>query len=392
MTRLKQFAVTVVILVLVVVCSGPAQADKTIKIGALFEMTGFLAPIGKDAKQGAMIAIEQQGGKLLGANLEFIIEDSATDVPTAMDKTRKLVEVDKVRIIVGPIFGSCTAAMGGYSDKVHVPLISIAPLSADNMLKNKWTFSATGTNQSVSYPMGVFAAKELGYKTATTLASDFDAGHEFIEGFALGFKAKGGKLIQQQWSPPGTTNMMPYLVAVKGEADCLVAWWAGAEVFAGYKQYKELNLKMPLLQPEDGGITGNPVAVTHLGDAAVGAYTTLLYSHLAETNGNKEFVAAYTKKYGAPPSPLAGCGYVSIQIAIEGLKKAGVDSSQEELKAAIMELKLDTVHGPLSFNKWRVATFTSPIVKVDKEFVPRIVREYRVKSEVVNNKFVYSLE
>ena len=91
---------------------GTAQTAGPIKIGGLFELTGFLAPIGKEAQQGALIALEQMGGKLLGRPVEFVLEDSATDVNTSMDKMRKLVEVDKVRIIVGPIFGGSQDAMG----------------------------------------------------------------------------------------------------------------------------------------------------------------------------------------------------------------------------------------------------------------------------------------
>ena len=389
--RWQVFLFVVLALVLSISLSGTAQAAESIKIGGLFELTGFLAPIGKDAQQGALLAIEQTGGKLLGRPIEFITEDSATDVPTSMDKMRKLVEVNKVRIIVGPIFGGSQDAMGGYADKVQVPVITIPSGQNSNVLKNKWTFLAGGTDEGNGFPMGIYAAEKLGYKTATTLGADFAAGHEFIGGFVQGFESKGGKIIQQQWYPPGTTNMMPFLIAAK-KADSLVTWWPGADAFAGFKQYRELKIKMPIVQPEDGGITGNPVANKHLGDVAVGAHATVLYSYLANTSGNKEFVAAYKKKYGVLPSPLAGCGYVSTQIALEALKKAGLKSSQKELKQALFGLKMDTIHGPLSFNKWRIATYTTPVVKIDKNLVPEIVAEYRVKAEVVNGKLVYSLE
>jgi len=368
------------------------MAADSIKIGGLFELTGFLAPIGKDAQQGALIAVEQEGGKLLGKPLEFIVEDSATDVSTTMDKARKLVEVDKVKLIVGPIFGSSTGALGGYADKAQVPVISIASLNLTTLLQNQWCFSITGTNESMGYPMGVYAAEKLGIKTVATTGSDFDAGHEFIGGFALGFQSRGGKVIQQQWSPPGTTNMMPFLVNVDKSADALVAWWPGAEAFAGFKTYQELNMKKPIMEPEDGGILGNPEANKGLGEGAIGAHTTVMYSYLANTPGNKEFVAAYKKKYGVVPGPLAGCGYVSARTAIEGLKKAGVGASSKKLRQALTDLKIDTIHGPMSFNKWRVAVYTAPVVKIDENFTPQIVGEYRVKADVVNGKFVYSLE
>ncbi len=368
-----------------------AQQADPIKIGGLFELTGFLAPIGKEAQQGALIALEQMGGKIMGRPVEMVLEDSATDVNVSMDKMRKLVEVDKVRIIVGPIFGGSQDAMGGYADKVRVPVITLPSGQNSNVLKNQWTFLAAGTDESNGYPMGIYAAEKLGYKTATTIGSDFSAGHEFIGGFVQGLEARGGKTIQQQWYPPGTTNMVPFLVAAK-KADCLVTWWPGADTFAGFKQYKELNIKMPIVQPEDGGVTCNPAASKGLGDVIVGVHATVLYSYLAKTPGNKEFVEIYTKKYGTPPGPLAGCGYCSTQIALEALKKVGNDKSPEALKKALLEFKLNTIHGPLSFNKWRIATYTCPVVKIDSNLVPQIVAEYRVNSEVVKGKLVYNLE
>ncbi len=333
-TRGRVFLHVAAVLSLLFFVVGSATAADTIKIGGLFELTGFLAPIGGDAHRGAQIAIEQEGGKLLGKPLEFIAEDTATDVSVTMDKARKLVEIDKVKVVVGPIFGSSTGALGGYADKMQIPVISIASLNLSTLLQNQWCFSITGTNESMGYPMGVYAAEKMGIKSVATIGSDFDAGHEFVGGFVQGFQSKGGKVLQQQWSPPGSTNMMPFLIATDNKADGLVVWWPGAEAFAGFRAFKELNIKKPIMEPEDGGILGNPVANKGLGEGAIGAHTTVMYSYLANVPGNKEFVAAYKKKYGVVPGPLAGCGYISAKTAIEGLKRAGVGSSRQEAQGS----------------------------------------------------------
>ena len=190
MSRLQILSWVVLAVLLGPYASVPARAAEPIKVGGLFELTGFLNPVGKDAYQGAMIAIEEQGGTFMGRPLEFITEDSATDPSTTMDKARKLVEVDKVKIIVGPIFGPTTTAVAGYADRVQIPVISIAPLDDAVILHNKWSFSTPGTDTSMGYPMGVYAATKLGYKHVATLGSDFVAGHEFIGGFVLAFQAK----------------------------------------------------------------------------------------------------------------------------------------------------------------------------------------------------------
>ena len=391
-SRLQILLLVVLAVFLGSYASVPARAAEPIKIGGLFELTGFLNPVGKDAYQGAMIAIEEQGGTFMGRPLEFITEDAATDPSATMDKARKLVEVNKVKIIVGPVFGASTAAIAGYGDRAQIPLISIVPLDEAVILHNRWSFSSIGTDASMGYPVGVYAATKLGYKHMATLGSDFQAGHEFIGGFVLGFKENGGTIIQQQWSPPGSTNMMPFLIAVDKKADALCTWWPGAEGFSGFKQYTELKMKLPIMEAEDGGTLASPLATKGLGEGAIGAYSSVLYSYLANTPGNKEFVAAYRKKYGVPPGPAAGSGYAAAKIALEAIKRAGPDSSSQKLRDALLSLKMDTVRGPLAFNNSRVTSYTAPIVKIDKNYVPQVAAEYYVKVDIVGGKFVYSIK
>lgn len=393
MKRLTVWSVTFVMVLAFVLSISNFRilhAAEPVKIGFIFDLTGFLAPIGQDNKQGALIALEQTGNQIMGRPIESIVEDGGTNVNTAMDKARKLAEVDKVRVIVGPIFGASQQAMGGYADKVPIPVITIAPSQNVEVIKNNWSFLAHGTCESSGYPMGLYAAEKLGYKTATTLASDFVAGHEFMAGFIKAFESKGGKIIQSQWSPPGTKDFVPFLTAAK-PADCLVTWWPGAESFSGFRQYKELNIKMPLIQPADGGMTANPAVNKKLGDGIIGVYTPVTYSHVANTPGNKEFVEQYTKKFGNGPGANAGGAYISTQIALEAIKRAGNDSSPQALKKALLELKMDTVHGLVTFNKDRIATYTCPIVKIDNNLNPQIVAEYRIMAEKVGDKVVTSV-
>ena len=374
--------VTVLALALLISVPGSVLAADPIKIGFLFDVTGPLAPVGLDNQQGAIIALEQAGYQLMGRPIKAIIEDSATDVNTTLDKARKLAEVDKVRLIVGPIFGGAQQAMGGYADKVPIPVITIGPSQNVEVIKNNWSFLAHSTCEAGGYPMGVYAAEKLGYKTATTMASDFVAGHEFIDGFKKGFEAKGGKVIQQQWYPLGTKDFVPFMTAAK-QADCLVTWWPGGDAFGGFKAYKDLNIKMPIIQASDGGITANPAINKRLGDVIAGVYAGVTYSDKAAYPGNKEFVEQYTKKFGAGPGANAGGSYISTKIALAAIEKAGKDESPQALKKALLSLKIDTIRGPLSFNEDRIATHDVPVVVIEKNLDSKIVGGYRMTAKKV---------
>ncbi len=365
-------------------------AEKPIKIGGLFEMTGFLSQIGAASRQGVFLALEKAGNKVGNRPIEFIVEDMGSDVNMTMDKVRKLVEVDGVSVIVGPIFGAAQEAMAGYLDKVQVPDLTFAPSTDGIPINNKWTFLAAGTHQQATYPSGLYAGEVMGFKTATTLASDFVGGHDFIEGFTLGFEQKGGKVIQNQWSPPGATDFNPFFLAMK-PADVIVAWWAGAENFPGLKQYRELGIKMPLLQPEDGGVTADPSALKEVGAAARGLTVAAIYAYTINTPGNKEFVQAYQSKWGVLPGPFGGAGYTTMQLALEGIRLAGNDTSPKAIKEGLLKVNMDTPRGRITFSPDRVASFTTRILKIDDNLVPQVVKYYALKTEKVGNKIVISL-
>ena len=367
-----------------------AKAEELVKIGAIFDMTGFLAPIGSDSQKGALLAFEQTGYKIGANKVEFVWEDGGSHPATTMDKARKLVEVDKVKLIIGPIHSGAALGMASYLDKVKVPNISIAFHSDDMPLEHGWMFITGGLLRQGAYASGVYAYEKLGYRTAATLCQDYVAGHEFIAGFNQGFEESGGKIVQNQRYPQGTKDFTPYFVAIK-KADCLAGWFPGGDAFAALPQYRDVGVKMPLILPEDGGVAISPPAMKELGNSIKGIVVNALYSYTADTPGNKEFVQAYQDKWKALPGPMSGAAYASAHVAIEGLKKCSDYNSPESLRQAITGISINTVRGPISFTQDRVAVYTAFIVQVDNNLIPNVVAQYRVKAEKSGNKMMVGL-
>jgi len=362
-----------------------------IKVGAIFDLTGFLAPLGADSQQGAILAFEKAGYKVGGRSIEFIREDGASNTDTTLDKARKLVEADKVCLTMGPIHSGAVLGMSGYLDRVKIPNLNIAYTPDALPLEHQTVWQVSGTLRQGTYASGVYAYEKLGYRTATSLAQDYVAGREFIAGFVQAFEERGGKVIQQQWYPEGTTNFTSYLINLK-QADCFVPWFPGADAFAGFRQLKELGIKMPIIMPEDGGATTSPPAMKELGDSIVGMDVTALYCYTLDTPGNKEFVEAYKKRWnGAIPGPMSGAAYATAQVALEAIRKAGGDTSPQAISKALAGVSLNTIRGPISFNKDRVAVFTCYIVKIGKDLVPRVVGQYVVKGEKAGKQIAVGL-
>ncbi|HEU4370202.1 MAG TPA: ABC transporter substrate-binding protein, partial [Methylomirabilota bacterium] len=84
--------------------AAPAGTDAQggpIKIGFLAPLTGPFAQIGKDMVNGTELYLDESGRQVGGRKLELIVEDTEGNPATALNKSRKLVEQDKVHVLTG---------------------------------------------------------------------------------------------------------------------------------------------------------------------------------------------------------------------------------------------------------------------------------------------------
>ena len=381
-----------VLLVAFAIAEGRA-AEKEIKIGFVTDLTSILSINGKAMRQGAILAMEEVDNKVAGKPVKLIIEDEASDPAVALDRVRKLVETDKVALLIGPFHAGCAAAGAEYAARARIP--QLGPwynLPNEAQAKAPWSWGTFGTNQSPAYAAGVYAAEVLGYKTATSMAIDYAAGRASVEGFAAAFTERGGKMIQEQWIPMGTKDIAPYITALK-QADVLVPWFAGVTATVGVKQIREFKVKMPVVFPQCQ-FPAHPKQIVEIGDDGIGMITADAYVWTIDTPKNKKFVEAYKKRWGELPAGNAGGAYLTMQVAFEALKKTGGDTSSKALAKALDSTNVDGFLGPIRYSGARVGTANLVIHKVIKagnEYKTEILTQYRVKTDKVGNKLVQSI-
>ena len=90
-----------------------AQGETPVRIGLVDPLTGVYAAIAQNEVVGAKYAVEEinKKGGILGRHVELLVEDSANDVGTGVQKTRKLIERDQVSFIVGDVNSGIAIAM-----------------------------------------------------------------------------------------------------------------------------------------------------------------------------------------------------------------------------------------------------------------------------------------
>src|SRR5262249_45414365 len=99
-----------------------ARGEIPVKIGFVDPLTGVYAAIAQSEVEGAKLALEHinKKGGILGRQVEVLIEDSANDVGTGVQKTRKLIERDQVAGIIGDVNSGIALAMAGVTSEKNM--------------------------------------------------------------------------------------------------------------------------------------------------------------------------------------------------------------------------------------------------------------------------------
>ena len=314
-----------------------------------------MATTGERMIRAGNFAFEEAGFEVAGRKIEIIKADSGADPAMAMDAARKLVEHDKVSMIIGPTVGGTQMAVSGYMNEVGIPLIFTNPAPPGVIFEgHQWTFMSGGTEFQTSSPIGVYAAEELGYKTATVITGDWAPGHGFMTGFINGFTASGSEIIQEQYPPFDCADFGPYLTAFK-DADTVVAWFDGTTTIRFLSQFHEFGIRerMPLLADFHGSFFA-PFILYHLppeaAEAVVGELCPTPYTPLLEHETNKAFVQNWEAKIGEAPEDTDTGPYQGVQVVLAALEATGGDTNPEKLRDAILGVDLMGPEGPIRFD------------------------------------------
>ena len=374
------------------VTTGGAASGEPIVIGLLNEQTGYISNLGMEIYKGAVIAFKDSPSQVGGREIKYVLEDPASDPSIALDKARKLVEVDKVSAILSPVDSASAVAIASYMDTVKVPLIRNCPGAKKMALENQWTWQPVGIQNQYGYAAGAYAADQK-HTAADILALECDDGHGFMDGMKAGFADKGGRIVQEQWYPIGTSDFAPFAVKIDPAADVLFSWVASDSIIPGYKTLHDFKTyeKMEFISPEgwydSEAIWGEAKdAITHVTFATP-------WINTFDTGGSQEFIQAFKSANGYIPSYVGAAAYHNVQIVLDVLQRTNGDTSGDVMAKALDETSMDTLLGKFSFAN-RIAVFPIFMVKMKKEsesaFVPEIMDKYIIEPKKTGNDVTFT--
>jgi branched-chain amino acid transport system substrate-binding protein len=353
------------------VAHGQAQREP-IKIGLLNANTGPLAVNGTEINEGIRLYWEDEmGGQVAGRPVRLLVEDEEGKADVGLTKTRKLVESDRVHLILGPVSSAVAVAIRDYVHERMVPTI-ITQATANNLTSEKASpslFRSAMSSYQQEAAGGWYVAAKLGHKKIAVVALDYVAGHEQADGFIKAFRDGGGQSVEKVLMPLGAMDVGPYITRVQDkvrELDAVVAILWGPSAPQWVKAWSEYGLKgkLPLLTL---GETVNETYLRSVGDAALGVVSWLSYSPVLDTAENKRFVQAFSKKYRKDPVYNNHLGYLAARAGGEAMKAVNANvEDKAAFLAALRRVSFEAPGGAFRFDDKQNAIIPTYIRRVDK--------------------------
>ena len=223
-----------------------ARGETPLRIGMVDPLTGvYAAPAGNEV-MGAKLAVEQinKKGGILGRQVELLVEDSANDVGTGVQKTRKLIERDNVSFIIGDVNSGIAAAMAQVTaEKKILHIVSGGHTDSITGKDCHWNvFRVCNTTRMEANSVSDLLYTKYGKKWHF-ITPDYAFGHTLYDACADNLKKLGGTVTGNELTPLGTTDFSAYLIKARAaNPDVLLLLVQGSDMINCLKQIVQFGL------------------------------------------------------------------------------------------------------------------------------------------------------
>jgi branched-chain amino acid transport system substrate-binding protein len=296
-----------------------AQSD-TIRIGHLTPRTGFLGQVGEYGYRGATLAVEEinAAGGVLGRKIELIAEDSVNPA-TAVTKAQKLVERDKVVVLIGEVSSASAGAIAEQAVKYKTPYFNTGAnsdaLRGQNC--NRYMFHIEGCNTMYTKTIGTWQKDHNLIKGAKWyfLTADYAFGQDLYRVSSRFLQENGGIVLANDMVPTNTADYSAYILKIRSlKPDFIYLNLAGVDQTTFLKQYKEYSLPFPLA----GGVM-DTVPFWAAGLENLSGHWQSLWYHGINVAGAQAFTKRFSEKFAGPPDNQAWGDYVGIKIVAQSI-------------------------------------------------------------------------
>lgn len=308
-----------------------AMAADPIKVGSVLSVTGPAAFLGDPELKTLQLYVEDinKKGGVLGRQLQLVHYDDGSDANKANGFAKRLLDDDKVDILIGGTTTGSTMSMVPLAEKSGTPFISLAGAVVIIEPVKKFVFKTPHTDRMAAEK--VFEdMKKRGLTKVALFSETSGFGQSGKKETELVAGKYGITLVANETYGPKDTDMSPQLTKIKGApgVQAVFVFGLGQGPAIVTKNYKQLGITLPLYQSH--GVASDEF-LKLAGPAAEGVRlpspAQLIADKLPANDPQKPVVTAYDKaykeRYKQDVSTFGGYAYDGLMLAVDAIKRAG---------------------------------------------------------------------
>ncbi len=290
---------------------GPKQSGDSVTIGALVPLTGQLTVLGENMRNGMEIAKQDLVSEGVVTKLNIIYEDACDD-KSSLVAAKKLIEVDKVKVIGSSFCLLGIDAISPMTESNKVILFNTAA-NPESSFNKKYLFSTNIAIRNDSEKMAKYAFQVLGAKTVAMIQLETSFGKSYLVNFTKSFEALGGKVLSSSAWPYVVSDFKPELTKIKAEnPDLLLIIHFGNSLGNAIKQARDLGIKSTIM----GDYESEDTTVVRLAREATEGIIISSSEPEVKTKNVSDFEKKYLAQFGELPDVLASNAYDAIKLQV----------------------------------------------------------------------------
>jgi branched-chain amino acid transport system substrate-binding protein len=331
--------------------AAPAQAQSTVKIGALLPMTGQQQSTGVEIAAAIRLYMAQNGDTVAGKKIEVLIKDDAAVPDNTKRLAQELIVGDKVNFLVG--FGVTPAALAvaPLSTEAKIPEVVMAAGTSIITERSPYIVRTSFTLPQSTVIMANWALKN-GIKKVVSMVSDYAPGIDSEVSFKDTFIKGGGQILESIRVPLANPDFAPFLQRARdAKPDAVFVFVPSGQGGTFVKQFIERGLDKAGIKIIGPGDVTDDDLLNGMGDQVIGTVTAHMYSAAHPSQMNKAYVAAFKKANPSlRPNFMSVGGYDGMHLIYEALKKTGGKTDGDSLIAAMKGMAWESPRGPISID------------------------------------------
>ena len=327
-----------------------ARAADTIKVGAIYDLSGPLQVFGQNQWRCAQMAIDQinESGGLLGKQLEVKVYDSQSQMQFYNQFANQLALRDRVAVVVGGLTSSSREVIRPVLNKLKTLYIYNTNYEGGVCDRN---FYATGSTPAGNVDILVGEAFKRWGKKVYVLAADYNYGQITAQWIGKSAGDKGGQVVGEEFFPLDVNQFGPTISKIQAAApDFLMNVFVGPAHGSFYGQWAAagMNKRIPMVSTTFGAAS-EVVAVPP--EVADGIMVAGSYYEDLDIPFNKTWLAEFRKRNGADYGYLTDVpvkDWYGWKLWAEAVKKAGSVDREKVIEVMDAGFRIDGPGGPIT--------------------------------------------